>query len=62
MKDGFGCQIPISELTFLSTPEEITISEIEGESYRKQKSELQMEIVSKFIKKKGEETNENSIN
>ena len=62
MKDGFGCQIPISELTFLVTPEDVTVDKITAGSYRKQKSELQKEIVSAFLKQKRGKHNENSIN
>lgn len=48
--DGFECQVPTSELTFLSLPKDLSLQKLDAPSYREQKAKLQMEVVSAFVK------------
>lgn len=60
LSDGFECQIPISELTFLIRPHQIKLTENSGVSYRQSKVELQNKYVSSYFPSDGGK-NENNI-
>ena len=52
LKDGFECQIPISELTFLRIPSQVSVSIIkECKSYSEEKRRLQSEYINTFLNK-----------
>lgn len=51
LKDGFECQIPISELTFLIIPSQVSVCTVECESYSEKKRRLQSEYVNTFLNK-----------
>jgi hypothetical protein len=51
LKDGFECQIPISELVFLSVPSQVSLSKGEHKSYSEEKRRLQSEYIENFLNK-----------
>tara|TARA_R110002153_G_scaffold213997_1_gene366585 strand:+ start:3553 stop:4137 length:585 start_codon:yes stop_codon:yes gene_type:complete len=51
LKDGFECQIPISELVFLSIPSQITLTKGTYKSYSEEKRRLQSEYIENFLNK-----------
>ncbi len=52
LKDGFECQIPISELVFLRIPSQVSVSIVkECKSYSEEKRRLQAEYIDTFLNK-----------
>jgi len=49
VSDGFTCQIPISELLFLTIPSQITLTEQKSVGYSHEKKTLQMKYVKSFL-------------